>query len=72
MNAYQRRRRIVLWCGSFPVFVGFTILILALIMASQVAPLNPQELGSVDLSQQVRYSPKLVTQKAESILAASQ
>jgi hypothetical protein len=72
MNAYQRRRRIVLWCSSFPVLLVFTILILVLIMANQVAPLNPQELGNANLGQQVRYSPKLVTQKAESILAASQ
>lgn len=73
MNAYQRRRqRIVFWCGSFPVLVGFTVLMFALILSDQVAPLTPQELDGVDLSQQARYSPKLVNQKAESILAVSQ
>lgn len=72
MNAYQRRRRIVFWCGSFPVLLGFTVLMFALILADQVAPLTPQALDGIDMSQQARYSQKLVNQKAESILAVSQ
>ncbi|POA77447.1 hypothetical protein C1890_15315 [Pseudomonas sp. DP16D-R1] len=68
MNAYQRHRRIVFWCGSFPVLVGFTILMLALILADQVAPLNLQDFDGVELSQQVRHAPKLMNLRAESIL----
>ncbi|AVX91426.1 hypothetical protein PkP19E3_25345 [Pseudomonas koreensis] len=51
MDAYQRRRRIQFWLGSFPVLVGFTVLILALILASQEATLIPQELDAVSFSQ---------------------
>lgn len=72
MNAYQRRRRIVFWLGSFPVLVGFTILVLALILADRVAPLSSHELDGVYLSQQMRPPTKLVNQKADSILAVSQ
>lgn len=72
MNAYQRRRRIIFWLGSFPVLVGFTILVLALVLADRVAPLSSQELNGVYLSQQVRHPTELVNQKADSILAVSQ
>lgn len=72
MNAYQRRRRIVFWLGSLPVLAGFTILVLALILADRVAPLSSRELNGVYLSQQVRHPTELVNQKADSILAVSQ
>lgn len=72
MNAYQRRRRIVFWLGSLPVLAGFTILVLALILADRVAPLSSREINGVYLSQQVRHPTELVSQKADSILAVSQ
>lgn len=72
MNAYQRRRRIIFWLGSFPVLVGFIILVLALVLADRVAPLSSQELDGVYLSQQVSPPQKLVNQKADSIMAVSQ
>jgi len=72
MNAYQRRRRIVFWLGSLPVLAGFTILVLALILADRVAPLSSRELNEVYLSQQVRHATELVNQRADSILAVSQ
>lgn len=72
MNAYQRRRRIVFWLGSLPVLAGFTILVLALILADRVAPLSSREINGVYLSQQVRPPTELVNQKADSILAVSQ
>lgn len=72
MNAYQRRRRIVFWLGSLPVLAGFTILVLALILADRVAPLSSREINGVYLSQQVRHPTELVNQKADSILAVSQ
>ena len=68
MNAYQRHRRIVFWSGSFPVLVGFTVLMFALILADQTAPLNPQNFDGIELSQQVRSSQKLKNPKAESSL----
>lgn len=73
MNAYQRRRRIVFWLGSFPVLLGFTILVLTLILAGRVVPLSPQEIENVSLShQQVNYSPEMANQKTATILAVSQ
>mgnify|MGYP001554928745 FL=1 len=71
MDAYQRRRRIQFWLGSFPVLVGFTVLILALILASQEATLIPQELDGVSLSQQTKSASQITNQKA-AILAVSQ
>jgi hypothetical protein len=72
MNAYQRRRRILFWLGSFPVLAGFTILVLALTLAGRVAPLSPLELDGASLSQQAKYSPKMADQKTATILAVSQ
>ncbi|MBL7228093.1 MAG: hypothetical protein JJK56_08905 [Pseudomonas sp.] len=72
MDAYQRRRRIQFWLGSFPVLVGFTILVLALILAGRVSPKGPQELDGASLSQQAKYSPKITNQKTATILAVSQ
>ena len=72
MNANQRRRRIVFWRGSFPVIVGFAVLILTLTLAEQAAPVTPQELDGVNLSQQVVHSPKLGSQTTAPILAVSQ
>lgn len=71
MDAYQRRRRIQFWLGSFPVLVGFTVLILALIPASQEATLIPQELDAVSFSQQTKSASQITNQKA-AILAVSQ
>ncbi|WJM90849.1 MULTISPECIES: hypothetical protein [Pseudomonas] len=71
MDAYQRRRRIQFWLGSFPVLVGFTVLILALILASQEATLIPQELDAVSFSQQTKSASQITNQKA-AILAVSQ
>lgn len=71
MDAYQRRRRIQFWLGSFPVLVGFTVLILALILASQEATLIPQELDGVSLSQQTKSASQITNQKAAN-LAVSQ
>ena len=71
MDAYQRRRRIQFWLGSFPVLVGFTVLILALILASQEATLIPQELDGVSFSQQTKSASQITNQKA-AILAVSQ
>ena len=71
MDAYQRRRRIQFWLGSFPVLVGFTVLILALILASQEATLIPQELDAVSFSQQTKSASEITNQKA-AILAVSQ
>ena len=71
MDAYQRRRRIQFWLGSFPVLVGFTVLILALILTSQEATLIPQELDGVSLSQQTKSASQITNQKA-AILAVSQ
>ncbi|WP_152644273.1 MULTISPECIES: hypothetical protein [unclassified Pseudomonas] len=67
MNTYQRHRRTVFWCGSFPVLVGFTILMLALIVADQAASLNPQNFDGIELSQQTSLQ-KLKNHKAESSL----
>ena len=71
MDAYQRRRRIQFWLGSFSVLVGFTVLILALILASQEATLIPQELDAVSFSQQTKSASQITNQKA-AILAVSQ
>jgi|TARA_R110000822_G_scaffold110865_1_gene241270 hypothetical protein len=71
MDAYQRRRRIQFWLGSFPVLVGFTVLILGLILAGQGATVTPQELDGVSLSQQTKSASQITNQKA-AILAVSQ
>ena len=71
MDAYQRRRRIQFWLGSFPVLVGFTVLILALILAGQGATVASQELDDVSLSQQTKSASQITNQKA-AILAVSQ
>ena len=71
MDAYQRRRRIQFWLGSFPVLVGFTVLILGLIVAGQGATVTPQELDGVSLSQQTKSASQITNQKA-AILAVSQ
>jgi hypothetical protein len=62
MNAHQRRRRIVFWRGSFPVILGFVILVVALILADRVAPENTLEFDGVNLHQQVGHSQKLERQ----------
>jgi hypothetical protein len=71
MDAYQRRRRFQFWLGSFPVLVGFTFLVLALILAGQGGTVPPQELDGVSLSQQTKSASHLTNQKA-AILAVSQ
>ena len=71
MNAYQRRRRIQFWLGSFPVLIGFTILVLALILAGQGATVTSQELDVVSFSQQTKSASEITNQKA-AILAVSQ
>lgn len=71
MDAYQRRRRFQFWLGSFPVLVGFTFLVLALILAGQGSTVPPQELDGVSLSQQTKSASQLTNQKA-AILAVSQ
>jgi hypothetical protein len=71
MDAYQRRRRIQFWLGSFPMLVGFTILVLALILAGQGATLSPHELDGVSLSPQTKSAPQMTNQKA-TILAVTQ
>lgn len=71
MDAYQRRRRFQFWLGSFPVLVGFTVLILALILAGQGGTVTPQELDGVSLSQQTKSASQITNQKA-AILAVSQ
>lgn len=71
MDAYQRRRRIQFWLGSFPVLVGFTILVLALILAGQGATVTSQELDVVSFSQQTKSASEITNQKA-AILAVSQ
>lgn len=71
MDAYQRRRRIQFWLGSFPVLVGFTILVLALILSGGGATLSPQELDGVSLSQHTKSTSQVTNQKA-AILAVSQ
>lgn len=71
MDAYQRRRRFQFWLGSFPVLVGFTVLILALILAGQGATVASQELDDVSLSQQTKSASQITNQKA-AILAVSQ
>lgn len=72
MDAYQRRRRIQFWLGSFPVLVGFTILVLALILAGGGATLSPQELDGLSLVQQTKSAPQMNNHKAAAILAVSQ
>lgn len=71
MDAYQRRRRIQFWLGSFPVLIGFTILVLALILSGRGATLSPQELDGVSLSPQTKSAPQMTNQKA-TILAVTQ
>ena len=71
MNAYQRRRRIVFWRGSFPVILGFAVLVVALILADRVAPETSEELDGVDLSQQEGHSTKIGSQTTAPILAVS-
>ena len=71
MDAYQRRRRIQFWLGSFPVLIGFTILVLALILAGQGATVTSQELDVVSFSQQTKSASEITNQKA-AILAVSQ
>ena len=71
MDAYQRRRRIQFWLGSFPVLIGFTILVLALTLSGGGATLSPQELDGVSLSQHTKSASQMTNQKA-AILAASQ
>ena len=72
MDAYQRRRRIQFWLGSFPVLVGFTILVLALILSGGGATLSPQELDGLSLAQQMKSAPQMTNHKAAAILAVSQ
>lgn len=67
MDAYQRRRRIQFWLGSFPVLVGFTILVLALILTGRGAALSPQELNGVSLTQQTKSGPRMSNQKAATL-----
>lgn len=64
-------RRFQFWLGSFPVLVGFTFLVLALISAGQGGTVRPQELDGVSLSQQTKSASQLTNQKA-AILAVSQ
>ncbi len=72
MDAYQRRRRIQFWLGSFPVLIGFTILVLALILSGRGATLSPQELDGISLSQQTKSPPQMTNHKAATVLAAAQ
>lgn len=72
MDAYQRRRRIQFWLGSFPVLVGFTILVLALILSGRGAKLSPQEPDGISLSQQTKSPPQMTNHKAATVLAAAQ
>lgn len=72
MNAHQRRRRIVLWRGSFPVIFGFIVLVIALMLADRVAPVTPKDIDDVKLSQQVEHSLDLGRQEAAPIAIPSQ
>lgn len=70
MDAYQRRRRFQFWLGSFPILVGFTVLILAMILAGKGAKVTPREPDGVSLSQQTKSASQNTNQKT-SILAVS-
>lgn len=71
MNTRQRRQRIIFWRGSFPVILGFIVLVMALVLADRIAP-SPQEIDDVNLSPQVEHSPKLRTQEVAPIAIPSQ
>ena len=62
MNTRQRRQRMIFWRGSFPVILGFIVLVMALVLADRIAP-GPQEVEDVNLSPQVEHSPKLRSQE---------
>jgi len=54
------------------MLVGFTILVLALILSGRGASLSPQELDGLSLSQQTKSPPQITDHKATTILAVAQ
>lgn len=64
MNTHQRRRRIIFWRGSFPVILGFIVLVLALVLADRIAPVSPREIDDDNLNQEVEHSSELKSHEA--------
>lgn len=72
MNAHQRRQRVIFWRGSFPVILGFVVLVIALVLADRIAPVSTQETDDVNLTPHVEHSTDLRSQEAAPIAIPSQ
>ena len=59
MNEDQRRRRIALWLGSFPVIAAFVLLTLVLLMSSRKPLLAPLITADSNPAHQVDQSSKV-------------